>query len=324
MRIGYHASHEQFAPSELLRYVQRAEAAGFQAAMCSDHLHPWLPEQGSAGHAWTWLGAALASTGLSFGTVTAPGYRYHPAVLAQAAATLGELFPGRVWVALGSGEHLNESVTGDVWPPKEERDLRLRESAEVMQRLLRGEEVTHTEVVRTYQAKLWVQPQPSPPLYAAALTETTAEAVAGWADGLIIAAATPEQASPLIDAYRRAGGTGPVLAQVVVASASTDEEAARVLHDQWRNAALDPDLLADLPTTTAFEAATREVEVDDLAKRHLASSDLRRHRELVEGFAGLDIETLYVHNVSRDQETFIDAYGDEVLPALGERERRSA
>lgn len=104
-RIGYHASHEQFPPSLLLTQVQQAQAAGFDSAMCSDHFHPWNEAQGQSGHAWSWLGAALQATSLPMGTVCAPGQRYHPAVIAQAAATLAEMYPGRLWVALGSGRH---------------------------------------------------------------------------------------------------------------------------------------------------------------------------------------------------------------------------
>jgi G6PDH family F420-dependent oxidoreductase len=123
--IGYHASHEQLPPSELLACVVAAEAAGFQAAMCSDHFAPWSSRQGHSGFAWSWLGAALQATGLDFGVVNAPGQRYHPAIIAQAAATLSELFPGRFWLALGSGEASNEHITGGRWPPKAERRARL-------------------------------------------------------------------------------------------------------------------------------------------------------------------------------------------------------
>jgi alkanesulfonate monooxygenase SsuD/methylene tetrahydromethanopterin reductase-like flavin-dependent oxidoreductase (luciferase family) len=116
--IGFHASHEQISPSQLLLDVRMAEEAGFGAAMCSDHLAPWSERQGHSGHAWTWLGAAMQVTSLPFGVVTSPGQRYHPAEMAQAIATLGDLHPGRFWAALGSGEALNEHVTGDRWPSK--------------------------------------------------------------------------------------------------------------------------------------------------------------------------------------------------------------
>jgi coenzyme F420-dependent glucose-6-phosphate dehydrogenase len=123
--FGFHCSHEQHAPSALLRHARLAATAGFGAAMCSDHFHPWSERQGQSGFAWSWLGAALASTPLSFGTVCAPGQRYHPAVVAQAAATLAEMFPRRFWLAVGSGEALNESITGEPYPPKPQRNERL-------------------------------------------------------------------------------------------------------------------------------------------------------------------------------------------------------
>src|SRR3954465_1929430 len=123
--IGFHCSHEQINPAQLLVDVQRAERAGFTAAMSSDHFSPWSTRQGESGFAWSWLGAALATTQLPFGVVTAPGQRYHPAVHAQAIATLAGMFPGRFWAALGSGQALNEHITGDPWPKKSDREARL-------------------------------------------------------------------------------------------------------------------------------------------------------------------------------------------------------
>src|SRR5687768_3308010 len=125
IRVGFHASHEQHRPSRLLALLKRAEQAGFGAAMCSDHFHPWTARQGGCGYTWSWLGAALEATALTLGTVCAPGQRYHPAVVAQAAATLAEMYPERLWVAVGSGEAVNESITGDPWPAKPQRMARL-------------------------------------------------------------------------------------------------------------------------------------------------------------------------------------------------------
>ena len=123
--VGWHASHEQISPRELLTAARRAEEAGFDAGMSSDHFSPWSERQGESGFAWSWLGAALATTALPFGVVNAPGQRYHPAIVAQAAATLTEMFPGRLWVALGTGEASNEHITGDRWPDKARRNQRL-------------------------------------------------------------------------------------------------------------------------------------------------------------------------------------------------------
>src|SRR6195952_2006965 len=151
-RIGFHASHEQFPPSELLSLVQHAEAAGFSCAMSSDHFKPWGPDQGQSGYAWAWLGAAMQAPKLPFGVISTPGYRYHPAILAQAGATLSEMYPDRVWMALGSGQRLNEQVTGLDWPNKAERNARLKECAEIIRALLDGERITHRGLITVIDA----------------------------------------------------------------------------------------------------------------------------------------------------------------------------
>src|SRR3954466_16012942 len=144
---GIHASHEQIPPAELLAAVVAAERAGFDAAMCSDHFSPWSARQGQSGFAWSWLGAALQATDLSFGIVNAPGQRYHPAIIAQAIGTLGAMYPGRFWAALGTGEASNEHITGARWPRKDLRNARLRECVDIIRALLAGEEVTHPGLV---------------------------------------------------------------------------------------------------------------------------------------------------------------------------------
>src|SRR5215217_9751297 len=182
---GLHCSHEQIPPSRLLAHVRDAEAAGFGAAMSSDHFSPWSERQGESGFAWSFLGAALHATALPFGVVNAPGQRYHPAIVAQAAATLSELFPGRFWLALGSGEASNEHITGDRWPPKAERRARLGEAVEVIRALLAGETVTHHGLVQVDRARLWTLPERPPMLVGAAISPETAAWVGGWADGLV-------------------------------------------------------------------------------------------------------------------------------------------
>jgi len=160
---GLHASHEQIHPAGLLAAVVRAEQAGFAAAMSSDPFSPWSARQGHSAFAWSWLGAALQATSLPFGVVNAPGQRYHPAIVAQAIATLEAMFPGRFWAALGSGEASNEHITGDRWPRKEVCDARLRECVEVIRALLAGKEVSHDGLVRVDRARLWTRPDSPPP-----------------------------------------------------------------------------------------------------------------------------------------------------------------
>src|SRR5919206_2904349 len=234
-RIGFHASHEQFAPSELLRLVRLAEAAGFHSAMSSDHFRPWGPAQGQSGFAWSWLGAALQSTRLPFGVISAPGYRYHPAILAQAAATLCEMFPGRLWLTLGSGQRLNEDLTGVAWPEKAERNARLRECADIIRALLRGETVSHCGRVTLVEGKLYSPPGRPPLLLGAAVTEATAEFVGGWADGLLTVSAKPEMLRRVVEAFRRGGGEGkPLVLQVGLNWAPSEAEALHGAHEQWR------------------------------------------------------------------------------------------
>src|SRR5918997_11385 len=170
---GIHASHEQIPPTELLAAVVAAERAGFQAAMCSDHFSPWSERQGQSAFAWSWLGAALQATNLSFGVVNAPGQRYLPAIIAQAIGTLGTMFPGRFWAALGSGEFSNEHITGAGWPRKEVRNARLRECVDVIRALLAGEEVSHEGLVPGDGARLWPRPQDPPALIGAAVSVAT-------------------------------------------------------------------------------------------------------------------------------------------------------
>jgi G6PDH family F420-dependent oxidoreductase len=161
---AFHCSHEQIPPGRLLRFVQRAQEAGFEGGMSSDHFSPWSERQGESGFAWSFLGAAMATTRLPFGVVNSPGQRYHPAVVAQAAASLAEMFPSRLWVALGTGEASNEHITGGSWPSKSERNARLRECVDVIRALFAGEEVTHNGRVVVDRARLWTRPaDPSAP-----------------------------------------------------------------------------------------------------------------------------------------------------------------
>lgn len=316
-RIGYHASHEQYSPEQLLRNVQLAEQAGFQAAMCSDHFHPWTEQQGESGFAWAWLGAALQATSLSFGTVCAPGDRYHPAVIAQAAATLGCMFPDRFWFAVGSGEALNEHITGAPWPEKKERNARLRECVDIMRALWAGETVTHRGRVTVHEATLYSRPTTPPRIFGAALSEETARWAGSWADGLITVAKKPDELRRLVDAFRDGGGDAkPLYLQVALAYASTEEEAADIAHREWRQAGLTPKELADLRTPREFDDACRRVTRPEICKALRVSSDLSQHRDWLAADLELGFDTLMLHHVGRDQRVFIDAFARDVLPAL--------
>ena len=315
--IGIHASHEQFRPHRLLELVQRAEAAGFDAGMCSDHWAPWSEEQGESGFAWSWLGAALATTSMPFGVVNAPGQRYHPAIIAQAAATLATMFPDRFWIAVGSGQLLNEHITGDRWPAKAERNARLREAADVMRRLWAGETVSHEGHVRTSEATLWTRPERPPLLVGAAVTPPTAAWVAEWADALITVSQPDDQLDSVVDAFRSNGGEGkPMILQSHVAYAPSETEAHDAAFAQWRQNTLPNAVMTDLAHPEQIAAAAVHVTPDDLDAAVRISSDPGRHVAWVEADLARGFDAIYLHEVGPEQERFVEAFGREVLPRV--------
>ena len=316
--VGIHASHEQIPPSALLTAMREAEAAGFERAWCSDHFSPWSERQGESGFAWSWLGAAMQATGMPYGVVNAPGQRYHPAIVAQAAATLAELFPGRLSVALGTGEFSNEHITGAPWPGKATRNARLRECVDVIRALFRGEVVDHDGLVAVDRAKLWTLPAEPPRLLATAVSAETAAFAGEWADGLI----TINQ--PRRDADQR----DRRLSEPTAARASRSRcrrtsrgpipttEALAIAHDQWRTNVFPPPLCWDLATVEEFDLAAAHVRPEDLHGPVLVSSDLARHVGWIQELASLGLDAVYLHHVGQEQRRFIDAFGEHVLPAL--------
>ncbi|MHC2999705.1 TIGR03885 family FMN-dependent LLM class oxidoreductase [Microbacterium sp. HJ5] len=314
--IGYHASHEQLPPSALLSAVTGAERAGFDGAMCSDHLAPWGVRQGESGFAWSWLGAALASTSFSIGVVNAPGQRYHPVVIAQAIATLEEMFPGRFWAVLGSGEAMNEHVTGDPWPPKEDRNARLDESIDVIRHLLAGDEVSRDGLVRVHRARVWSLPDQPPPLLGAAVSAETAGWLAGRVDGLATVAQDPAALRRVVEAYRSAGGGGPCVLQVHVSLAETDAAALALAEDQWPNGLIGPPRAWDFDQPEDFDAAVRDPDEIELRKAVLVDHDAAALAERVTELANIGFDRVYLHHVGKDQNAFLDRAADELLPAL--------
>lgn len=285
-RFGYHVSHEQFAPSDLLRWTKRAEEAGFDCAMSSDHFHPWSERQGQSGFAWSWLGAALEGTSLPFGVISAPGYRYHPAVLAQGAATLAQMYPGRFWLALGSGEAINESITGLPWPEKQERNARLLECVEIIRALFAGETVTHRGRVTVIEATLYSRPEEPVMLVGPAVTEETAEWLGGWADALITVQAPPKQLGKVLEAFRRGGGHGkPVILQAALSWAPSEQEAEAEALQQWAPNVAGGEVNWDLRRPRDFDTVGRLVKAEDIRRSVLVSADLGQHRAWLTEYA---------------------------------------
>lgn len=318
--IGFHASHEQFAPGELLRLAVAAEAAGFDCVMSSDHFTPWSERQGQSAFTWAWLGAAMQATTIPFGLITVPmGWRYHPAITAQAAATIAEMFPGRLaYLALGTGQAMNEHIVGERWPSKAERNARLGEAVGIVRDLFAGETVTRMGPIPTDEAKLYVRPERLPPLIAGALSAETARFAGSWADGLITINQPKKDLEAIIAAFREGGGAGkPLFLQVHVSYAETETEARANAFDQWRSNTLPAPVAETLRTPAEFDGATKHVRPEDLGPYVRISADPARHAEWIAEDLALGFETVILHNVGRNQRAYIEAFEAKIRPALG-------
>lgn len=308
--ICYHASHEQFAPSQLLRLASMAEQAGFQGIHSSDHFHPWAEVQGQSGFSFSWLGAAMQATSIPFSVVCAPGQRYHPAIVAQAAATLEEMFPGRFSLELGSGEALNENITGEIWPDHSTRNERLQQCAEIIRQLLRGEQVTHDGLVTVRGARLFTLPQRQPPLFCAAMSTGTAGWAGPWADGLLTTVDKDNADTAVkIRAFRDNGGEGkPVYVQFSFAYGHDRERTFAEGFEQWRNVLAATDQRAELPTVAAFENVGRHFHASDHPDPFPIFTDMEQLCERLSTISSLGVDRIILHNITRQQELFIDDF----------------
>lgn len=321
----YHASHEQFLPSQLVSLCRQAEAHRFDAAFCSDHLQPWAEIQGNSGHLWSWLGAAMQATNhIAFSTITVPGgTRHHPVMVAQAIATLAEMFPGRLpWIALGTGEALNEAALGGDWPAVTERRRRLAQAVGVIRRLLSGESVTEQGPFELHDARIWVRCQQVPELVGAAMTEATARWVGGWADGLLTLGTDLDKLSKIIDAFRQGGGEGkPVHVKVDTCFGESRQSALGEAHRHWRFTCVERRKHHDLRTPEAFEAESRVLRMNDMARHVFVWTDAKDLITHLWACVQMGVSTMDLHHVGLGQQEFIRIVGTSVIPALRLRER---
>jgi G6PDH family F420-dependent oxidoreductase len=322
--IGYAASFEQFHPTDLLKYSQLAEKSGFNVITASDHFHPWVPSQGHSAFVWSWLGALGATTSLKFGTgVTPPGWRYHPAILAQAAATLEAMYPGRFYLGLGAGEALNEHIVGDYWPEAPTRLERLVEAIEIIEKLFTGKVVKHRGAhFKVESAKLYTLPDAPPPIYVATSGPIMAGRTGKLTQGIITVGAADEKVKMLLERFEKgakdAGKDPSTLAkilQVKVSYATTEQEAIDSAVKDWPNGGMNFPK-ADIRNPEDFEAMAKLVRPENFQNRVLTTADLDKHVEYIQHFIDLGFQEIHIHNVNRNQEGFIEAYGKHVLPKL--------
>ncbi len=322
MRIGYHASHEQFSPGKLLELVKLAETSGFEAVLSSDHFFPWSLKQGHSGFSWSWLGAALSITEkMTFGIVTTPGYRMHPAIVAQASATLLEMFPDRFWLSIGSGQNLNEAITGEVWPSKLLRNKKLFECSEIIRKLWKGERVTHFGHVFIEEARLFTRPPHSPLLIGAAISAETAGWVGSWADGMITISRPLNELEEIVGAFREKGGDKPIFLKVQLSYAPDYEQALSGAWEQWKTNVFGSDIQSTLRFPEEFDTAAKVVKKEDLKEHIIISSDPEVMIEELNSFIQMGFEELYLHNVNVWQKKYIRDFGKNVLPYLKGRNK---
>jgi coenzyme F420-dependent glucose-6-phosphate dehydrogenase len=319
----YVCAQEQFPPGELLGQAVEAEAAGFDGLGCSDHLQPWW-EGGESGHAWVWLGAAAQATErVPIGTaVTPPGPRYHPVLIAQAWATLEQMYPGRPYLGVGSGESLNESPLGADWPSPGAQVERMEEALELIHRLFSGERLDHSgKYFSTKGALLHTRPERRPPIYVSAFGPKAAAVAGRWGDGLWTLA-DPELAPDMIEAYRSAASdagreAGEIILQVQFSWAPDDEaalEGARV----WKGAQPEEFFTDDWHDPGAmYSRGEDQVSDDELREALIVSPDAGEHVSRIREIEGMGADVVALMNVSgADPRGALAFYREHVLPAL--------
>ena len=315
VRIGYKLMSEEHGPAELVRNAKRAEEAGFDFAAISDHYFPWLAEQGHAPFAWSVLGAIAHGTrrmGLMT-AVTCPIMRYHPAIIAQAAATMGVLSGDRFTLGLGAGERLNEHVVGEGWPGVAERHERLEEAVDIIQGLLTGEITTFRgEHFRLDHAKLFDRPKRKPAVIMAAGGPDAAKLAADKADGLIVT----EPKKELLGAYGSSGGSGPRYCEIALCCAPTEAEGRKTAHRYFRWSLSGWPVLAELPNEEAFAAASEQVSVEAVGKAVSCGPAVERHLDAIEKYTAVGCDHIILNQIGPDQDSFFELAEKKILPAL--------
>jgi G6PDH family F420-dependent oxidoreductase len=324
-KIGYAAMLEQFHPTDLLEWCPQAEAAGFSAGfMVSEHFQPWTPQQGNAAFAWTFMGALGQRTTLPIGlAVTAPGFRYHPAVIAHAAATMGAMYPGRFWLGLGAGEALNEHVIGGRWPEIGVRSQMLFEAIEIISKLFTGEVVRHAGDYFTLEsARLYTRPDQPVPIYVATAGPINAKRTGRHADGMITVGAADEKIKMLWGKFGegalqagRDPHAMPKLLQIHVSWAETAAVAETNAVREWPNGGM-PFPKQDIRHPEDFANMAMLVRPEHFTNRVLISADLDEHAAHIQKFVDMGFDEVHLHNVGRNQAEFIAAFGERVLPQL--------
>ncbi len=328
LTVGYAAMLEQLTPRDAVELTVLAEAHGFSGCMAADHFQPWVPAQGQSAFVWNVLAAVGERTTGDLGPgVTCPSFRFHPAVVAQASATMAAMYPGRHWLGVGAGEALNEHVIGGYWPEAPERSRRMFEAIDIIKALfaasIEGKDVKHRGEFFTLETtRLWTMPETPPPVLVATAGPVNAKRTGRVADGIITVGAPLAKIGGLFEKFaegaREAGkdpDTMPKVLQLHLSWAETDEQALTNAITEWPNGGMKF-AKADIRSPHDFAAIAALVRPEDFEGRMVISADPDVHRANIQRFVDLGFDRVYLHNVGRNQAEWIEVFGREVLPKL--------
>ncbi|HWK20066.1 MAG TPA: glucose-6-phosphate dehydrogenase (coenzyme-F420) [Microbacteriaceae bacterium] len=329
-RFGYKASAEQFGPSRLLDYAVLAEDVGFDSVFVSDHLQPWNHDGGHAPASLPWLGALGARTSrILMGTsVLTPTFRYHPGVIAQAFATLGELYEGRVILGVGTGEALNEATLGIPWPEQKERFARLKESLELIDRLWSEERVSFDgQFYQTHNATIYDLPGTRVPVYIGAAGPAATRLAGRVADGFITTSGkarelyTETLLPALAEGLEKEGRSADAVDTLIEVKVSFDHDRERAMEDTrfWGALALTPEEKMGVEDPVEMQRLSSALPTERTASRFIVSDDPDEHVERIVEYADMGFRHLVFHGPGDDQERFLRHYGGEILPRLRAR-----
>ncbi|MGN6523725.1 MAG: TIGR03557 family F420-dependent LLM class oxidoreductase [Actinomycetes bacterium] len=314
-RIGYFLSCEEYSPRELVEQARLAQDAGFEALWISDHYHPWNDAQGQSPFVWSVIGAISQVCSLPVGTaVTCPTIRMHPAIVAQAAATASVMLEGKFTLGVGTGEALNEHITGSRWPSEEVRLDLLEEAIEVMRELWTGETVYHYgEHYTVEDARLYTRPDAPVPVYVSAFGPKSFDLAVRVGDGFVTTAPDAEHVK---EWKAKAGPDKPTQVGYKVCVAPTQDEAVDIAHRLWANSGLPGELAQILPSPKQFEQASQLVTKDMTRESTVCGTDIDAHVQQFQQYADAGFDDIYVANMGPNYPQFFELYKSEVLPRL--------
>lgn len=316
IELGYALSSEEHEPNELISQAQMAEDSGFQFLLISDHFHPWVPQQGQSPFVWSTLGGiARATQRVTVGTgVACPIMRIHPAIIAQAAATVAAMMPGRFFLGVGTGEYLNEHILGDVWPRTPTRQEMLTEAIHVIRELWMGEEYSYEGRYFTVRdARIYTLPENLPPIYMAAAGTNSAELAARIADGLISTTSGDE----IVEAFEKDGGAEkPRYGMIKVCWGNSDEEARKILKQWWPVSAISGPLHSDLSTPGHFQDVVAAMGDPKIPEDSVLGPDPAPYLKAIQKLHKSGFDHIYIHQIGPNQEGFLKFFQSKLLPLL--------